>query len=451
MRLSYQIPFITALAIIATIIVNIVAFQYFMGTLFLAYTTEIQSIEQKWSLSPEKLRAVLDVSNLSPKKQDEYKEVVTELTTISTSLKNISENPELYIQSGSNKDSKITEGNYNISVSSQSIKAENPFATISSFFAHPLGWDRETPEWRLVIWLLTRLLITDLVFLILIISLYFLWIRRVFIPVHIIIDRLNAYIDRAKFQTITYRRNDEFAPLVSTINNLYKSLRVQENIRSNFLSDISHEIRTPITAVKCYLEAIEDGMMALDTKTIPLLQNELTRLTSITEKIMEYETLTHRYTDDIHVERFALWNQIDILIHEYLPQLEKNGQTIHIEWAMDIYIRMDKNMLIQVLHNVFSNFIKYAGSNTELICKYIRTKDHIEIRFTDNGIGIPESEIALVGEKFYRIDKSRTRDAHMSMGIGLSIIDHIARIHDGSLVIKNSTPTWLSLILIFPR
>ncbi len=268
---------------------------------------------------------------------------------------------------------------------------------------------------------------------------------------NLIIDRLNAYIDRARFQTIVYKRNDEFAPLVSTINSLYKSLRVQENIRSNFLSDISHEIRTPITAVKCYLEAIEDGMMTLDTKTIPLLQNELTRLTSITEKIMEYEHLTHHYTDDIHVEKFALQKQIEALIHEYIPQLEKTEQHIKLIGDTDIFIRMDKNMFIQILHNVFSNFIKYAGSGTILTCSYLRTKDKIQIIFSDDGIGIPENEINLVREKFYRVDKSRTRDISMSMGIGLSIIDHIVRIHDGSLELENSKPTGLALALIFPR
>jgi hypothetical protein len=72
-------------------------------------------------------------------------------------------------------------------------------------------------------------------------------------------------------------------------------------------------------------------MMTLDTKTIPLLQNELTRLTSITERIMEYESLTHHYTEDIHVERFLVRNEIEMIIHEYLPQLEKNEQKIYIE------------------------------------------------------------------------------------------------------------------------
>ncbi len=420
-----------------------------MGTLFVAYTEEIEAIEQKWSLSPEKLNTIINMDKLSNAKRDEYKEVISELATISTSLKNISENPELYIQSGS-WNIQPTEWSYALKVSTDK-KSISPFSNISSLFANPTGWDKDTPEWRLVIGLLTRLMITDIIFLFIITGLYFLWIRRVFIPVHLIISRLNDYIDSARFQSILYKRNDEFAPLVSTINNLYKSLRVQENIRSDFLSDISHEIRTPITAVRCYLEAIEDGMMTLDNKTIPLLQAELTRLTSITEKIMEYEHLTHHYTDNIHVERFAVKKQIETLIHEYSPQLEKSEQQIIIIWETDVFIRMDNNMFIQILHNVFSNFIKYAGNNTILECSCVRSKDSIIIQFSDNGIGIPVDEINLVREKFYRVDKSRTRDATMSMGIGLSIIDHISRIHEGSLVIENNIPKGLSIRILLPR
>jgi two-component system, OmpR family, phosphate regulon sensor histidine kinase PhoR len=105
-----------------------------------------------------------------------------------------------------------------------------------------------------------------------------------------------------------------------------------------------------------------------------------------------------------------------------------------------MFIRMDRNSFVQILHNIFSNFIKYAGTDTTLTCRYTREKDSIKIEFSDNGIGIPADEISLVREKFYRVDKSRTRDVNMSMGIGLSIIDHIIRIHDGSLEITNNTP-----------
>ena len=90
-------------------------------------------------------------------------------------------------------------------------------------------------------------------------------------------------------------------PLISTINNLHKSLSIQEKIRTEFLSDLSHEIRTPITAVQCYIEALEDGMMKLDKDTLSLLQSELSRLTSITGKNMDFESLTHDIFDSVKV------------------------------------------------------------------------------------------------------------------------------------------------------
>ncbi len=450
MRLSYQIPIITGLAIIATTVVNILAFQYFMSTLFVEYTREVQENDQKSNLSPDKLRAVLDVSNLSSDKQEEYKTVVSELSTISTSLENISNNPELYIQDGS-WSREASESSYAISAVRQSSTPERLFANITTIITNPTSWARDTPESRLIIALLVRLLATNLVFLSLVIGIYFWWIRRVFAPVHLIIDRLQAYIDSSRYQRIVYTRDDEFAPLVQTINSLYKSLRVQENIRSNFLSDISHEIRTPITAVKCYLEAIEDGMMQLDTKTVPLLQAELTRLTSITEEIMQYEHLTHHVTTDIHVERFSIRPQIEELIYEYTPQLLTNQQTILITGDIADSMRMDTNMFVQVLHNIFSNFIKYAGKWTTLTCQYSLSKESITIEFSDTGVGIPEEEISLVREKFYRVDKARTRDSSMSMGIGLSIIDHIIRIHDGSLDISNNIPHGLTIVMTIPR
>jgi two-component system, OmpR family, sensor histidine kinase BaeS len=420
-----------------------------MSTLFVWYTQEIATNEQKWSLSPEKLQTVLDVSTLSIDKQDEYKAVVSELSTISTSLRNISENPELYIQSWSGSPHPA-EWWYALHISPLP-PPESTFSTISSLFADPIGWDSDTPEWRLIMWLLSRLLFTNIVLLIVVTTLYYLWIRRVFAPVQDIIDRLRNYIDSARFQTISYHRDDEFAPLVTTINSLYKSLRVQENIRSNFLSDISHEIRTPITAVRCYLDAIEDGMMSLDTKTIPLLQAELSRLTSITEQIMAYESLTHHVTDDIRVERFAIRDQIDLIAHEYLPQLDKNKQVITNIGDPSIHLRMDPGMFVQILHNIFSNFIKYSGTDTRLEIRCTRQKDTINIVFSDDGIGIPTDQISLVREKFYRVDKSRTRDTTMSMGIGLSIIDHIVRIHDGSLDISARSPHGLSISIVIPR
>jgi|GEM_PF-6004778 signal transduction histidine kinase len=101
---------------------------------------------------------------------------------------------------------------------------------------------------------------------------------------------------------------------------------------------------------------------------------------------------------------------------------------------------MDKSLLSQILHNIFSNFFKYAGEKTDLSVLFSRTKEGWILSFIDNGIGIPEDELDYVKEKFYRVDKSRTRDADMSMGIGLSIVDRIAKLHGGYLELQNNYP-----------
>jgi signal transduction histidine kinase len=125
--------------------------------------------------------------------------------------------------------------------------------------------------------------------------------------------------------------------------------------------------------------------MQLDTKTVPLLQTELSRLTSITEQIMEYENLTHHVNDDVRVERFDIRGQIEELIYEYQPQFDKTKQTITLHGDASIAIRMDLNMFVQILHNLFSNFIKYAGTDATLDIRYTMQKENIKIEFSDNG------------------------------------------------------------------
>lgn len=204
------------------------------------------------------------------------------------------------------------------------------------------------------------LILVNLLWLALVLAGYYIAIRSLFRPISTVTENIRNIIDRKRYASIRYAKNNEFTPLISTINNLHKSLSIQEKIRSDFLSDLSHEIRTPITAVKCYLEAIQDGAMKLDTKTVDLLHSELGRLTDITGKIMDYESLTHEVFDRVKVERFSLRKITEEIISEYVPQLQKVDQRITLDMPPDTLTSMDKNMYIQILHNMFSNFTKYA-------------------------------------------------------------------------------------------
>lgn len=94
------------------------------------------------------------------------------------------------------------------------------------------------------------------------------FIRLSLRPLRSVVERIEGMANRQEYRSVEYSGNDEFRPLLDAIGSLSESLSLQEKIRSDFLSDLSHEIKTPITAVKCYLEGMEDGVIPIDEKNI---------------------------------------------------------------------------------------------------------------------------------------------------------------------------------------
>lgn len=435
MWLSYRIPLITAVILALTAFVNIVSFQYFSERYIGSYIEEIST--GSISPNPEQLRAFIKLGTLDKKTQEEYASIIAELSNLSTAIENISKNPELYMSNASGSSDSM------FSIPFSSDKKSFALLNIRAF-------GDDSAEGRFVTNILKWLFLVNIIWLSIIFLLYFFWIRSIFFPIEVITENLRNIIDRKRYANIRYAPNNEFSPLITTINSLHKSLSIQEKIRSDFLSDLSHEIRTPITAVKCYFEAIEDGMMKLDQKTITMLQAELNRLIEITGKIMEYESFTHDIFESVRVERFSIRRATEHLIQEYTPQLRKIGQSIVVQFPSDCIILMDKSMYSQILHNIFSNFIKYAGTDAILTYSFEKTDGEYIFTFSDNGIGIPDEELEFVKEKFYRVDKSRNQE-DQSMGIGLSVIDRIAKIHRGSLSIEKNTPNGVKIIVTIAR
>ena len=438
MYLSYRIPLITGIILILTAVVNIWAFQILSERYFNVYITELAQTNNQDTPDPDRIRALLQIGKLDKRDQAEYLAILSELSNLSTSIENISNNPELYM---SNQNSS---GDTMISIPLTSWE-KNIFPTFDLW-----SFGKDTIEWRFVTNILQGIILVNIIWLLLILLWYFLWIRSIFLPIGTIIGNIQNIIDRKRYGTIRYSGKNEFMPLISTINNLHKSLSIQEKIRTEFLSDLSHEIRTPITAVQCYIEALEDGMMKLDKDTLSLLQSELSRLTSITGKIMDFESLTHDIFDSVKVERFSLRKITEEIAQEYLPQFQKKDQSLSLELPTDTMTSMDKNMYIQILHNIFSNCIKYAWENTILKIQYEKKEKEYIIQFSDNGQGIPDSELLFVKEKFYRVDKART-GSDKSMGIGLSIVDRIARLHRWSLSVEKNHPKWVRFIVKIGR
>ena len=187
----------------------------------------------------------------------------------------------------------------------------------------------------------------------------------IFRPTEALSRRLDELTESRNYSEVKYTREDEFAPLVRAVNTLSLSLSKQEKIRSDFLSDFSHEVKTPITALKVFLEGVEDGVVALDERGLGIVQGELDRLLAVTDSIMQYEKIVALTEREAEYSEFDLREVFDDLREEYTPLLARSAQVITLADA-GCKVRLERDLIVQLVHNVYSNFIKYAGEHTTL-------------------------------------------------------------------------------------
>lgn len=196
-----------------------------------------------------------------------------------------------------------------------------------------------------------------------------------------------------------------------------------------------------MTSISCLLEAIDDGVMTLDKNTIIILQNEMRRLVEITEHIMKSENFLSDNPLHLKREKFIFEKIFTEILLQYQPKLAKNSQKILVNFKKNEKIFMNKEYCIQILHNIFSNFCKYAGENSSLKVSLEKQKNFFILIFSDNGKGVRDEDLPFLVEKFFRSDTGRTQKVDdLNMGIGLSLVEKIAHIHGGKLEISKTEP-----------
>lgn len=307
------------------------------------------------------MQEIFAVNSLDAETQADYAEALDSLSKISSSLESLSKNPELYVTDS--KKIPASTNIFQISLATEiadSISQNAYHKGISSIFSHPFSFDRDTPEWQFFVKIMINFLVLNAIWLAIVMTFYMLWIRRIFRPIHLIIDTLKDFSISKNSPEIFYKKRNEFRPLIHTLNELYASLGHQEKIRNQFLSDLSHEIRTPMTAISCLLEAIDDGIIELDKTTIITLQKEMRRLVDITEHIIKSENFLSENTEKKSTEKIFLEKIFDEISLQYKPKCAKNFQKIQNNFKKNEIIHANSEQLIQILHNIFSNFCKYA-------------------------------------------------------------------------------------------
>ncbi len=242
-----------------------------------------------------------------------------------------------------------------------------------------------------------------------------------------------------------HNKRDEIWLLITAINKLNRKLNMQEHIRTRLLADISHELKTPITSIQCYLEWISDGIIKLDQKNLNAITDEMKRLISLVNKVMEYEK-DDREKLNLVLEEYNIADLIKQLAETHKKRLKENKQRIKVTWDEYLTLNIDEDLFKQVSHKIVWNFLKYAWRNSLL--KINITKNYID--FCDNWVWIKSSEVPFLTEKFYQWNIEKTWDINSRwIWVWLSIISKIIISHGWKYEIKSDKGKGFSFKIYF--
>jgi len=235
----------------------------------------------------------------------------------------------------------------------------------------------------------------------------------------------------------------------STIFLLYDITEIKnlQKMKKDFVTNASHELRTPLTSIKGFLETMENDLGSDYSHYFNILKRNTDRLIFIVNDILtlsEIETTRQLSIEKIDVRKI-LQNSINIF--------EQNANEKNIEIVTDFAkipkIEVDPFKLEQVFVNLIDNAIKYSNENSSVLISVNTQDDYVIIEFIDNGIGIQEDKIPRLFERFYVIDKSRTRKVG-GTGLGLSIVKHIIHLHKGKIDIQSKLEKGTSVRIWLP-
>ena len=239
----------------------------------------------------------------------------------------------------------------------------------------------------------------------------------------------------------------ELENLQNNINYLSKNLKNQEHIRKQYAQDISHELRTPLTNLQLYIEAIKDGVIEPDEKTMDVLLEDVKRLDGLVEGLKKTFDDQVEYFDVVN-EKFNLTKLIESVSYSFIANADSKNININTYLDNKVIIRSDKDKFSQILQNLISNAIKAIGENGDIDVYLKEEDDEIIVRVIDDGIGIEEDKIDRIFERFYRIDDARNTKEN-GHGLGLSITKTFVEALGGKILVNSRQDEGSEFILTF--
>ncbi|WP_301962571.1 ATP-binding protein [uncultured Megasphaera sp.] len=244
-------------------------------------------------------------------------------------------------------------------------------------------------------------------------------------------------------------QDEEFYGVLFIIDDITEQEH-REQLRREFTSNVSHELKTPLTSISGFAEVLSAGLFKSDADVVhfgSLIRKEAKRLLAMIEEIMHL-TRIEENREKVHREPVCLPEIIRDIVEFMEPMLVEKKVTVHCTLEQATVLG-DKGLLREMAMNLIDNAVKYNLPGGHVYVSVRKRGDHIDFAVKDTGIGIPEDKQKRVFERFYRADTSRSRKISGS-GLGLSIVKHIAEYHNGTITLRSKENNGTEIIIHLP-
>lgn len=275
-----------------------------------------------------------------------------------------------------------------------------------------------------------------------------------FVTSHYLTGKLIAPIERLANNLDEYNDvtdYEELTPFVNMIKEHHKDIMKNALMRQEFSANVSHELKTPLTSISGYAELIETGM-ASDEDVVRFakgIHKSANRLLTLINDIIRLSELDGA-GEDVPMEKLDLYELADTCVEMLGVSAQKHQVTISMSGNRESYISGNRQMIEELLYNLCDNAIRYNNTDGRVDVGVYPKKDGIVLEVKDTGIGIPKEHQNRIFERFYRVDKSRSKSTG-GTGLGLAIVKHIIVKHNASMELESETGKGTDIKVTFPH
>lgn len=261
--------------------------------------------------------------------------------------------------------------------------------------------------------------------------------RRIVAPVQNLADASLNIANGNYSERVQVSGSDEIAKLAERFNQMASQLEQVETMRRQLIGDVTHELRTPLTSIKGYMEGLVDGVLPSNAETFNQIHREADRLSRLVDDLQELSRVESKaYSLDIR--SVSVSSLVQTILKRLSPQATAKRITLRSSLPANLEpVLADEDRITQVLVNLAANAIQYTPEGGEVLVSAFQRGNEIHISVKDTGIGIPQEHLTKIFTRFYRVDKSRSRNAGGGSGIGLTIARHIVEAHGGRICVES--------------